>query len=183
MQPIEQVLYGLWLIGMVGILFAFLLQVKRNLQAARLERQRRYLVEILDEVLQISDPSLRSHLLQLWVQVEAEAHQAQSPQVVISALTKSLKEALPLLETLAENNDRSLVLQVIPQIIGIYYTGDLRIRFFVTALTAAILAWLVVRLLQMPILSIVRGSVETVQQLHRLRSRIAASITELPAAS
>jgi len=142
---------------------------------ARIERQRRYLAEVLNEVLQISDPSLRSYLLQLWAHVDTVAHQAQSPQIVMNALTKSLKEATSVLETLAESDDRSFLLRVIPKLIGVYYTGDFRIRFLVTALAVAILAWLIIKLLQVPLLSVIRESVETVQRLHRLRLRLASS--------
>jgi hypothetical protein len=175
MQPIEQTFYVLWLIGMSWILLAFLLRVRRNLRAARIERQRRYLAEVLNEVLQISDPSLRSYLLQLWAHVDTVAHQAQSPQIVMNALTKSLKEATSVLETLAESDDRSFLLRVIPKLIGVYYTGDFRIRFLVTALAVAILAWLIIKLLQVPLLSVIRESVETVQRLHRLRLSLASS--------
>lgn len=168
----EQIFYGLWLIGMSWILFAFLSRVQHNLRVARIERQRRYLTEILDDILQVSDPSLRSHLLHSWAQVESTAHKARSPQEILSVLTKSLKEITPTLETLAESS-RSLLLRIIPKLIGIYYTGDFRIRVLVAALATVTLAWLVIRLLQMPFLSIVRESVETVQRLHHLRFRLA----------
>ncbi|MFN4178692.1 MAG: hypothetical protein ACK4I8_00115 [Armatimonadota bacterium] len=168
----EAVFYGLWLIGVSWILFAFLTRVRRNLRLARIERQRRYLTEILDDILQVSDSSLRSRLLRLWTRVETTAHQAQSSQEILNALTKSLRETDYILETLAESN-RSLLLRIIPKLIGIYYTGDFRIRVLVAALATVTLAWLAIRLLQMPFLSIVKESVETVQRLHHLRFRLA----------
>lgn len=170
----EQIFYGIWLIGLLTLFTIFVMQVQRNLRLARLERQRRFWTEILNELLQLPDSSTKVSLLRLWAKVEFDSHQFQSPRSFIVATTDVFKEAAPLLETLASEHQPFLQ-EIIPKLLGIYYTGNFWLRFAIAALSIVVLAWLVVKLLQLPFFWLFRESAEMIHRLRGLQLEIAKS--------